>query len=76
MKDFSIDQANNISFINSRTIKIEKLEFRWRVTVDDTVEFTIESADQLPDWIIKNYDRPIGWSRIISVIDSEDIADG
>lgn len=69
MKDMymHIDQANSIKIINPQTIKIEKLEFRWLITINDTVEFTIESADLLPDWVINNYDRPIGWNRMVAV---------
>lgn len=77
MKDFTIDQANSIKIINPKTIKIEKLEFRWRITVDNLIEFTIESADQLPDWIIENYiGKSVGWTRTMTVIDGEGVTDG
>lgn len=76
MKDFNIGQANSIKIINPKTVKIEKLESRWLITINNLIEFTVESADQLPDWIIENYiGRPVGWNRTISVIDSKDLTD-
>lgn len=71
MKDLHIDQANNVAIINPQIIKIEKLEFRWRVTINDLMEFTVESADQLPDWIIQNpLNRQVGWTRTVTVTET------
>lgn len=68
----NIDRVDNFVIVNPKTIRIEKLEFRWRVTINDSIEFTVESAEQLPEWIITHVTvRPVGWTRIITVSDQD-----
>ena len=71
MKDIKICQITTLNIINPQTIKLQKMEHRWRVTINDLMEFTIESADQLPDWIIQNsLNRQVGWTRTITITET------
>ena len=51
MNDINIAQVQSLSVNDPQSVKIEKLDFRWKIVIGDTMEFTVESLDQLPDWM-------------------------
>ena len=71
MEHLHFNEVNSVTVKGIKKIRIEKQSFRWLVTINDIIEFTIESGEELPTWVMDRVKgRKVGWNRTITVTES------